>query len=130
MLLDSTPGMEHEVEQTTTRHNHSVHWLTEDGDIMVPVTNEDHEMTTLVKIGNIESETESSFFSETTTAESEDLNTVRSTINEVISAGGLPRLVALLARDDKPEVQYEAAWAVRSAPPLTPRPNKLNAQPP
>lgn len=57
---------------------------------MVPVTNDEHEMTTLVKIGNIESETESGSLSEATTTASEvkdsdDLTTERSTISEVSS---------------------------------------------
>jgi hypothetical protein len=39
-----------EAEQTTS--NHSVQWLTEEGDILVPMT--DHETTTMVRIGHVD----------------------------------------------------------------------------
>lgn len=41
-------------EQTTPEisSNHSVQWLTEEGDILVPVV--DHETTTMMKIGHLD----------------------------------------------------------------------------
>ena len=44
-------GAEDEPEQTT-RGNHSVEWLSENGDVMIPVV--DHETTTMIKIGHLD----------------------------------------------------------------------------
>jgi len=46
-------GAEDEPEQTT-RGNHSVEWLSENGDVMIPVV--DHETTTMIRIGHLDSD--------------------------------------------------------------------------
>jgi len=101
---------------------------------MVPITGQDHEMTTLVKIGNIESETETSFAGDVTTDLPEiklveDTTTVVRVVEESSAEPEVKAIGVDLGETSSPSVEWTTEGTQSEEEVVTIEPEVVNINP-